>query len=252
MNILLDISFDGAPICGFQVQKNGVSVCETLQNALQAVLGSRPPVKGCSRTDAGVHAVHYALNFWADTRIPLSKLPLALNRQLPASVRVNSARQVPEGFHARYSAHAKTYVYRIWNSPVESPFAAGYHHRVTGPLDVPAMQAAAGGLVGTHDFLSFCAAGCAVAEKGDTVRTITRCTVNAEGPLITISVTADGYLYNMVRILAGTLVQVGRGRLAAGDMPRLLAARSRAAAGPTLPAQGLFLQRVEYPDLDQT
>lgn len=247
MNILLDISFDGTNFCGFQVQKNGLSVCEVIQNALEAVLGERPVVKGCGRTDAGVHAMHYALNFWADTDIPPEKLPLALNRHLPQAVRVNSARRVPQDFHARYSAHRKTYVYRIWNSPVESPFEAAYHHRIAQPLDTAAMAAAAKGFVGRHDFLSLCAAGSSVAAKGDTVRTITACEVKRAGDLVTITVTADGYLYNMVRILAGTLVQAGRGALDPAAVPAILAGRDRGLAGPTLPARGLFLQRVDYP-----
>lgn len=247
MNILLDISYDGTNFCGFQVQKNGVSVCETLQNALEALFGARPDVKGCGRTDAGVHALHYALNFWADTSIPVEKLPLALNRHLPDAVRVNAARRVPEEFHARYSAHTKTYVYRIWNSPVESPFEAAYHHRVSAPLDAEAMDKAAAGFVGTHDFLSLCSAGSSVAAKGDTVRTITACKVERQGPLVTITVTADGYLYNMVRILAGTLAEAGRGALEPDAVPAILAGRDRSLAGPTLPAKGLFLKQVDYP-----
>ena len=237
MNILLDISYDGTNFCGFQVQKNGVSVCETLQNALEALFGARPDVKGCGRTDAGVHALHYALNFWADTSIPVEKLPLALNRHLPDAVRVN----------ARYSAHQKTYVYRIWNSPVESPFEAAYHHRISAPLNVAAMDAAAARFVGTHDFLSLCSAGSSVAERGDTVRTITACKAQRQGELVTITVTADGYLYNMVRILAGTLVEAGRGALDPGAVPAILAGRDRTLAGPTLPAKGLFLKQVDYP-----
>lgn len=247
MNILLDISYDGTNFCGFQVQKNGVSVCETLQNALEALFGARPDVKGCGRTDAGVHALHYALNFWADTSIPVEKLPLALNRHLPDAVRVNAARRVPEEFHARYSAHTKTYVYRIWNSPVESPFEAAYHHRISAPLDAEAMDKAAAKFVGTHDFLSLCSAGSSVAAKGDTVRTITACKVERQGPLVTITVTADGYLYNMVRILAGTLAEAGRGALDSDAVPAILAGRDRSLAGPTLPAKGLFLKQVDYP-----
>ena len=246
MNILLDLSYDGTNFCGFQVQKNGVSVCETLQNALEALFGARPDVKGCGRTDAGVHALHYALNFWADTSIPVEKLPLALNRHLPDAVRVNAARRVPEEFHARYSAHQKTYVYRIWNSPVESPFEAAYHHRISAPLNVAAMDAAAARFVGTHDFLSLCSAGSSVAERGDTVRTITACKAQRQGELVTVTVTADGYLYNMVRILAGTLAEAGRGALEPDAVPAILAGRDRSLAGPTLPAKGLFLKQVDY------
>lgn len=247
MNILLDLSYDGTSFCGFQVQKNGVSVCETVQNALEALFGARPDVKGCGRTDAGVHALHYALNFWAETSIPVEKLPLALNRHLPDTVRVNEARQVPQKFHARYSAHTKTYVYRIWNSPVESPFEAAYHHRVSAPLNAEAMDKAAAKFVGKHDFLSLCSAGSSVAAKGDTVRTISACKVERQGPLVTVTVTADGYLYNMVRILAGTLVEAGRGALDPDTVPAILAGRDRSLAGPTLPAKGLFLKQVDYP-----
>ena len=247
MNILLDLSYDGTNFCGFQVQKNGVSVCETVQNALQALFGARPDVKGCGRTDAGVHALHYALNFWAETSIPVEKLPLALNRHLPDTVRVNEARQVPQEFHARYSAHTKTYVFRIWHSPVESPLEAAYHHRISAPLNAEAMDKAAAKFVGKHDFLSLCSAGSSVAAKGDTVRTISACKVERQGPLVTVTVTADGYLYNMVRILAGTLVEAGRGALDPDAVPAILAGRDRSLAGPTLPAKGLFLKQVDYP-----
>ena len=247
MNILLDLSYDGTNFCGFQVQKNGVSVCETVQNALEALFGARPDVKGCGRTDAGVHALHPAPNFWAETSIPAEKLPLALNRHLPDTVRVNEARQVPQEFHARYSAHTKTYVYRIWNSPVESPFEAAYHHRVSAPLNAETMDKAAAKFVGRHDFLSLCSAGSSVAAKGDTVRTISACKVERQGTLVTVTVTADGYLYNMVRILAGTLVEAGRGALDPDAVPAILAGRDRSLAGPTLPAKGLFLKQVDYP-----
>lgn len=247
MNILLDLSFDGTDYCGFQVQKNGISVCEALQNGLEALLGVRPDVKGCSRTDAGVHALHYALNFHADTRIPMEKLPLALNQKLPASIRVNTAVEVDEAFHARYSAHAKTYHYHIWNSQIDSPFSAGYHYKLPGALDEKAMQAVADQFVGTHDFMCLCSAGCEVAQRGNTVRTITQCTVTRNGQEVVISVTADGYLYNMVRILAGTLVLAGQHKLNAEDVPVIIASRDRSKAGPTLPAQGLFLAQIDYP-----
>lgn len=247
MNILLDLSFDGTRYCGFQVQKNGLSVCQALQDGLEQLLGTRPDVKGCSRTDAGVHAEHYALNFWADTRIPMEKFPLALNQKLPADIRVNWAKIVPDDFHARYAAHAKTYHYHIWNSQVDSPFTASYHHKLPGLLDVDAMNQAAQLLVGTFDFTSFCSAGCEVAMRGNTVRTITQCSVTADGPHVVISVTADGYLYNMVRILAGTLVQVGQHRIQPQDVIGILEQKNRGCAGPTLPAQGLFLARVDYP-----
>lgn len=247
MNILLTLQYDGTAYCGFQVQQNGVSVCQVVQNALEAVLGSRPPVKGCGRTDAGVHALGYALNFHAETAIPLQKLPLALNTRLPADVRAVAARQVPESFHARYSAQTKTYLYRIRLGAVDSPFDAAYYYRLPGPLDLSAMRQAARDVCGSHDFIAFCSAGSEVAARGDTVRTVTACGVDRTGDTLAITVTADGYLYNMVRILAGTLVRVGQGRIPADGIPAILESRQRANAGPTLPAKGLFLKEVCYP-----
>ena len=210
-NFLLTLAYDGTNYCGFQVQPNGRSVAQTFQDALQAVLGSRPDIKGCSRTDAGVHA-----------------------------------QVVSEDFHARYAAHTKTYLYRIHNHPIDSPFDAAYYTRVPRHLDEARMQAAAQQFVGRHDFLALCAAGSSAAAHGDTVRTITDCHVTRKGDEIDIEVTADGYLYNMVRILAGTLCEAGAGRLDPAEIPAILESRDRSRAGPTLPAKGLFLKCVEY------
>ncbi|MGN0976369.1 MAG: tRNA pseudouridine(38-40) synthase TruA [Gemmiger sp.] len=246
MNVLVTLSFKGTNYVGFQVQPNGLSVCEAFQNALQRVLGARPDVKGCSRTDAGVHALGFCLNFHYDGRVPPQKLAGALNAHLPPDIRVRSVRPVEEDFHARYSAHLKTYRYRIRNSRTDSPFDADLCYRLAGPLDLDAMRRAAAGFAGTHDFLALCASGSSVAARGDTVRTITECTVERQGEVIAITVTADGYLYNMVRILAGTLVAAGQGRFDPDAVPALLQSRDRKNAGPTLPAKGLFLVRVEY------
>lgn len=248
MNICLHLAFDGTNYCGFQVQPNGVSVCQTLQDALEKVVGSRPDVKGCSRTDSGVHALDYVLNFHAPIKMPLYRLPLALNAHLPPDIRVKSAEEVAEEFHARYSAHRKTYRYRIRNSAIDDPFTRAYYYKVPGRLDVAAMDRAARTLEGTYDFLAFCAAGSSVAAHGDTVRTITRCRVDRQEEMVLITVTADGYLYNMVRILAGTLLEVGQGKRDPDSLPALLESRDRGKAGPTLPGKGLFLERVEYPE----
>jgi tRNA pseudouridine38-40 synthase len=246
VNIFVRLAYDGTAYCGFQVQPNGVSVAAVFQDALQAVTGARPDIKGCSRTDAGVHAMDFALSFHSDTTIPMEKLPLALNHYLPADIRVLSAKQVPEDFHARYAAHAKTYCYRIRNSAIELPFDAKYTARVPQKLDVPRMQQAAAACVGKHDFTAFCASGSSAAAHGDTVRTISACTVVREGELVTITVTADGYLYNMVRILAGTLVEAGLGRIRPEEIVGILASGDRRRAGPTMPAKGLFLAGVDY------
>ena len=250
MNILLWLAYKGTNYSGFQVQPNGVTVCAVVQDAMQSVFGTRPDVKGCSRTDAGVHARRFALNFHYDGRIPVQRIPLALNARLPMDVRALAAQQVPDDFHARYAAHTKTYLYRIRNHPIDSPFDEKYYTRVPRRLDVDAMQRAAEQFVGKHDFLALCAAGSSAAAHGDTVRTITDCHVTRKGDEVDIEVTADGYLYNMVRILAGTLCEVGAGRMQPDAIPGILASRDRSQAGPTLPAKGLFLEKVDYPGLD--
>ena len=246
MNILLWLAYKGTNYSGFQVQPNGVTVCAVVQDAMQSVFGTRPDVKGCSRTDAGVHARRFALNFHYDGRIPVQRIPLALNARLPMDVRALAAQQVPDDFHARYAAHAKTYHYRLRCSAVDDPFDYETCHRVNGPLDLAAMQAAAAHFVGRHDFLALCASGSSAAAHGDTVRTITACTVQQDGELYTLSVTADGYLYNMVRIFVGTLVEAGAGRMPPERMRDILEEKKRSLAGDTAPAQGLFLYKVNY------
>ena len=246
MTYLLWISYKGTNYAGFQVQPNAPTVCAVLQDAMQAVLGQRPDAKGCSRTDAGVHARRFALSFCYTGRVPMQKLVPALNAHLPPDIRAVDIRPVPDSFHARYAAHAKTYLSRIHNSPIDSPFDAKYYTRVPRRLDETKMQQAARKFVGTHDFLALCAAGSSAAAHGDTIRTITDCSVVRNGDDLEITVTADGYLYNMVRILAGTLCEAGAGRLDPDAVPGILASRDRSLAGPTLPAQGLFLKCVDY------
>lgn len=250
MNYLLWISYKGTRYAGFQVQPNAPTVCAVLQDAMQAVLGQRPDVKGCSRTDSGVHARRFALSFCYTGKVPMAKLVPALNAHLPPDIRAVDIQPVPDDFHARYAAHAKTYHYYILNARVDDPFTFDTCYRVGPPLDVTAMQAAAKQFVGTHDFSALCASGSSAAAHGDTVRTITDCTVIQSGNQIVISVTADGYLYNMVRILAGTLVDAGLHKRTPESIPALLESRDRRKAGPTLPAKGLFLEKVEYPRLN--
>lgn len=245
-NYLLTLAYDGTNYCGFQVQPNGRSVAQTFQDGLEAVLHSRPDIKGCSRTDAGVHALGFALNFHAETRIPPAKAAVG-HQPAPAPGISGAVRPVvPEEFHARYAAHTKTYLYRIHNHPIDSPFDEKYYHRVPRRLDAGCHARAAEQFVGKHDFLALCAAGSSAAAHGDTVRTITDCHVTRKGDEVDIEVTADGYLYNMVRILAGTLCEVGAGRMQPDAIPGILASRDRSQAGPTLPAKGLFLKRVDY------
>lgn len=247
MHVLITLRFVGTRYHGFQVQKNALSVCEVLQNALQRLYGTRPPVKGCSRTDAGVHALGYCVSYFQPKPIEPRRLPLAVNRFLPEDIRVTAAYAVPEGFHARYSAQSKEYLYRIHNSSIADPFQNGLCWRVPAPLDEAAMARAAGALCGTHDFAAFCAAGSDVA---DTVRTVYFARVRRTGEDITFHVCANGYLYNMVRIMVGTLVEAGAGRMPPERMPEILQGKRRGAAGDTAPPQGLFLYRVNYPAQD--
>ena len=245
MNFLLTLAYDGTNYCGFQVQPNGRSVAQTFQDGLEAVLHSRPDIKGCSRTDAGVHALGFALNFHAETRIPPEKLPLAINQHLPPDIRVLCARVVPEEFHARYAAHTKTYLYRIHNHPIDSPFDAAYYTRVPRRLDESAMQAAAQQFVGTHDFAAVRSVG---TETRTTVRTIYWCDVTRSGELLELKVCADGFLYNMVRAITGTVLYAAEGKFLPEDIPAILESRDRTLAGPTVPPGGLYLTRLWYED----
>ncbi len=245
MNILLRMAWNGGQYHGWQVQENALAICTVLQDAMEQVLRARPDVKGCSRTDAGVHARDYCVSFHFETQLPDEKLPLALNRFLPPDIRVLSAQRVPEEFHARYSASGKEYRYVFLNSPVDDPFSPGLYYRVPWRLDDAAMHKAGQALVGRHDFAAFQSAG---SDIEDTVRTVSGLAVKRVGQRVILQVSADGFLYNMVRIMAGTLLRVGAGRLPPEAVADILTARTRSRAGDTLPAKGLFLTRVFYPD----
>ena len=248
-HLALSLAYLGTGYHGFQVQQNALTVTPVVQDAIAAVVGSREEIKGCSRTDAGVHALAYCVSFFTDSKIPCEKLPLALNAHLPQDVRVFAAREVPEGFHARYSCISKAYLYRIRNAPTDSPFSREVCWRVWPRLALEPMQRAAALLCGCHDFSSFMAAGSSIeAQGGSTVRTVHSFTVQQRGSEFRLFVEADGYLYHMVRIMAGTLVEVGAGRMKSEQIPRILAACDRGAAGPTAPAKGLALARVRYDD----
>ena len=243
--VLITLSYDGTRYHGFQVQQNALSVCEVLQDALQQLYGTRPQVKGCSRTDAGVHASGYCVSYDQPKPIDPFKLPLALNRFLPPDIRVFHAEWVSDDLHARYSALSKEYRYRVRNSAVDSPFDSAYCWRIARRLDEQAMNQAAQYAVGTHDFRAFMSTG---SDMEDTVRTVYFFRVEREGEIITFHICADGYLYNMVRILVGTLIDVGVGRKKPEDMCAVIEGKDRSKAGDTAPAKGLFLHRVHYPE----
>lgn len=242
-NLLLTLRFDGGAYHGWQVQENAVTVQQTLQDAIEAVFGARLPVIGCSRTDAGVHARMFCVNFHTDSAIPCARVPYALNAHLPDDVGVYDCRQVPDDFHARYSCVAKRYAYVIRNSPFRDPFAVGRATTVPLLLDEAMLHDEAQAFLGTHDFAAFAAAGGSVE---DTVRTVRDACVRRDGETVVFEVEADGFLYHMVRIMAGTLLDVAAGKIPRGSIPDILASLDRARAGVTAPPQGLYLQSVQY------
>ena len=244
-NIALLVEFDGTLLHGWQSQKSCRSVQVEIEKAVCAVMGPSTRLNGCSRTDAGVHAEGHISNFSTDSPMPVEKIALALNSRLPGDIAVKAAVEVPATFHARHDAIAKTYVYRLWNLPSPPTLRRFDTCHIPRVLDLDRMNAAAKHLEGRHDFTTFMAAGSAAASP---VRTLHRVEVRREGPLVVIEVQGDGFLYNMVRIVAGTLCSVGFGKIAPGEIPEILESRERKRAGKTMPARGLSLVGVEYPD----
>lgn len=243
MRLLLTLRYIGTRYHGWQVQPNGVTVQQVVQDAIERVTGVRSALTGCSRTDAGVHADMFCCAF--DTASPLrgGKMAMALNAWLPPDVAVYDCREVADAFHPRYDAAGKQYIYRIWNDPARNPFWEGRALHLRRPLSIEAMQQAAADFWGTHDFSAFCAAG---SDVEDRVRTVRESTVSRDGAMVTFTVAADGFLYNMVRIMMGTLLDIEYGKLSPGSVPEILRRGDRAAAGHTAPACGLYLNRVYY------
>lgn len=242
-NLLFNISYNGARYHGYQVQANAVAVAEVLQDAIEAVLHVREPIVGCSRTDTGVHANSYFFHMKTECRIPCERMVIALNRALPMDIAVHACREVPLDFHARYCCTGKEYLYKLWNSPIKNPFMEHLVYNYRFPIDVERLNEAAQAFVGTHDFRSFCALG---GKDIGTVRTIHRFSVKREGELVLFRVAGDGFLYNMVRIMVGTLLTIQEGRLSPDDLPKIIEAKDRRAAGKTARAEGLYLNRVYY------
>jgi tRNA pseudouridine38-40 synthase len=256
------LSYDGTAFHGWQVQPGRPTVQGTLCAALEKMTGERVLPQGSGRTDAGVHALGQVASFALEAEIPAENLLRALNRSLPQSVRVLRVEEVDAGFHARHSVIRKTYEYRIFERRVDAmaqeaicpPFLAPYVWDCRWALRLHAMQDAAVLLCGTHDFTSFGASDPELAQREhgvpgpNPVKTICTSAILREDGLLRYRVTGSGFLHHMVRNIVGTLVEVGRGSLPTEDMQRILAAKDRAAAGPTAPAQGLFLVAVEYAD----
>ncbi|HAH97621.1 MAG TPA: tRNA pseudouridine(38-40) synthase TruA [Firmicutes bacterium] len=241
--LLITVAYDGTDYAGFQIQLNGNTIQEEIEKALHKLTGVKIRITGSGRTDAGVHASGQAISFDTESTHEPATFLRALNAMLPRDIAVLSSEEAPQGFNARFCATGKTYAYRIWTHPVRPVFERRYVNDLGQTLDVAAMQTAAAALVGTHDFAAFCAAGSAVKS---TVRTIRRSVVEEKGKIVEIVLEADGFLYNMVRIISGTLIEVGMGRMPSNCLETALTSLNRSEAGPTAPPQGLCLQEVYF------
>ena len=242
-NIALRLRYDGSRYHGWQVRKNAVTVAQTMEEALAKVCGERVKLTGCGRTDAGVHALRYCANFHSGCTVPVDRLPLAVNSRLPDDIAVVDAVEVPDDFNAIGSCVKKEYVYKILNSRIPDPFMADRVCFYPQRLDISLMQAAARAFEGTHDFKAVRSEG---TQTKTTVRTVYWCRAEKDGDLITVSICANGFLYNMCRAMVGTMVYASYGKLIPEEIPALLEKRDRRLTGPTMPPQGLYLNRVWY------
>ena len=244
-NVRALIAYDGTGLYGWQRQEGFDSVQERLEEAVGELLGVDVCVHGAGRTDTGVHALGQVASFHVDTPIEDDRLRHALNHHLPRGVVIRRLETCPEDFHARFSARGKRYLYRVVTARFRPPIGRDYALWVRAPLDFAAMREGARALVGTHDFRAFASAG---SPRSSYERTVARIRWIPRREVFGFVIEGNGFLYNMVRAIAGTLIDVGKGRRPAADVARILASRDRSQAGPTAPAQGLFLLRVLYPE----
>lgn len=241
--VLLTIAYDGTDYHGWQVQPNGITVQEVLQKGLCELLGTKTGATGCSRTDSGVHAKQFCCHVDCDDNIPEDAFIRGLSAKLPSDIAVIDCKTVASDFHARYNALGKTYVYNILNSKIKDPFLERYYWRIERELDIDKMNEFCGKIVGKHDFYAFSSSGRTVE---DTVRIVKECFVTKRDNKVKLQITADGFLYNMVRIIVGTAVAVSDGKIDPNDTEKILAEKKRENAGITAPAKGLFLEKVIY------
>ena len=243
MTVKVKVAFDGTDFCGSQVQPDRRTVFGEFQKALQTVVSDADNIKACSRLDSGVHAKCFYFSFETQKQLDLRKFPLSLNANLPHDIRVIESCEAQADFHARYSAKGKEYTYYIKNNHIDDPFTSKYYYRYPQKLDAGAMDKAAQYFVGTHDFRSFMARWSKII---DCHRTVYSAEVTLQGDMVIFKVRADGYLYNMVRIMVGTLIWAGTGKIKPEQVADIIQARHRSKAGVTVPPEGLFLTDVFY------
>ena len=244
-NIALKLMYNGTAYHGWQVQKNAVTVCETLEKAIAKITGEKVHLTGCGRTDAGVHAEHYIANFKTNSRIPVERFPYAINTHTPEDIAVKEAYEVAEDFNAIGSCIKKEYTYRIYNSRFKNPFYVNRAYFYPKHLDEEFLNRAANYFVGTHDFRAVRSVG---TETKSTVRTIYWCNVERSGDLLELKVCANGFLYNMARAMAGTVVYAAEGKIKPAEIGAILDSGNRTAAGPTVPPGGLYMTHLWYDD----
>ena len=244
--VRLVVAYDGTNYCGWQIQPENITVEKVLTDALKELLKEDIILIGASRTDSGVHALGNVAVFNTETKIPAEKIALALNQRLPEDIRIQSSDQVEDDWHPRYQESIKTYEYKILNRKIQNPLLRNYTHFLYTTLDVELMQKAAAYIVGEHDFASFCSSG---SQVKTTVRTIYSLDVTKTGDVVSIKIAGNGFLYNMVRIIAGTLIQVGTGLYAPEYVKSIIEKKDRGNAGPTAPAKGLTLVKIDYPSI---
>lgn len=237
------VAYDGTNYNGFARQPNGITIQETLEEAISKIVQHEVRTLGAGRTDQGVHAKGQCVTFDSETRVPEEKLARAINSQLPLDISVKSVEEVSMDFQPRFGAKRKTYRYQILNSQVRDPFLYKYSLQYPYKIDIERMQEAANQMVGEHDFACFCSAGSSVK---DTVREIYSIEIKKHEDLITVDICGNGFLYNMVRIIIGTLLRVNEGKLSTGDIIKIINGKDRQKAGPTVPPQGLTMLDIIY------
>lgn len=243
IRVKLIVAYDGTNYCGWQIQDNGITVEQVLNEELSNLLGEEIKIIGASRTDSGVHALGNVAVFDTETRIPAEKISFALNQRLPNDIRITNSCQVADDFHPRYCDTLKTYEYKIWNNKFPNPIVRLYSKFVYYNLDIAKMEQAAAHLVGTHDFIAFSSPR---TQVENTVRTVKEITFTKEGDMVTMRIKGDGFLYNMVRIIMGTLLKCGMGMFEPDYVKEILESKDRKKAGAKAEACGLTLVGIEY------